>query len=224
MRVHAIAVSILALGLLVGSLYYASAATGAQPQEIFIAQTQTATTVYCVYQQVFLVTELHIAVEQAEPGTSVQFELEVHYADGSPVTLNPERGSFVVVGAGYSRTYEGIPLTPTGTPGEYRGSITLPSDIPPGIYKLYCIHCTLSDGKGNFAPNLDVSSSETQDPVDSSLIAIQTTIPVTTMVTTATVQPPGFLSPSLLVGVGILVLIIAIIAALILRRPRKKTG
>jgi len=109
-------------------------------------------------------------------------------------------------------------VTPTGTPGEYRTSVALASDIPRGYYKLYCVHCRLSDGSDNFAPNSDIGSDETAITSDNSAFLIG---PVTA--TTATTALPGGLSTSLAVGLGILVLIVIILVALVLRPRKKKT-
>ena len=87
-----------------------------------------------------------------------------------------------------------------------------------GYYKLYCIHCTLTDGSGNFAPNSDISSDETGITSDNSGFIIG---PATA--TTSATGPTGGLSGSLLVGLAILLLIVILLAALLLRRPKKKT-
>jgi hypothetical protein len=136
----------------------------------------------------------------------------------SPAKLDPESADFLLLGSNYSHVYQQVPVTPTGTPGEYRTSVALASDIPMGYYKLYCVHCTLSDGSGNFAPNSDIGSDETAITSDDSAFLIG---PATA--TTATTAPPGGLSTSLLVGLGILVLIVILIAALLLRPRKKKT-
>jgi len=138
--------------------------------------------------------------------------------DGSPAKLDPESADFLLLGTNYSHVYQRIPVTPTGTPGEYRTSVALASDIPMGYYKLYCVHCTLTDGSGNSAPNSDISSDETAITSDNSAFLIG---PATAP--TATTGLPGGLSASLLVGLGILVLIVIIIAALLLRPRKKKT-
>lgn len=142
----------------------------------------------------------------------------VEYVDGSPVKLDPQTADFLLLGTNYSHVYHQVPVTPTGTPGEYRTSIALASDIPTGNYKMYCVHCTLSDGSGNNAPNSDISSDETAITSDNSAFLIG---PATA--TTATTQLPGGLSTSLLVGLGILVLIIILLVALVLRPRKKKT-
>jgi hypothetical protein len=66
--------------------------------------------------------------------------------------LDLERADFLIAGPRYSHICRGAALASTGTPGEYRASIVLPSDIPLGTYKLYCVRCTISDGLGSFAP------------------------------------------------------------------------
>jgi hypothetical protein len=157
-------------------------------------------------------------LEPTEAGASLDVVIQVEYIDGSPVTLNPEQADFLLLGTNYSHVYQRIPVTPTGTPGEYRTSIALASDIPMGYYKLYCVHCTLSDGSGNVAPNSDISSDETAITGDNSAFLIG---PATA--TTVTTALPGGLSTSLLVGLEILVLIIILIAALLLRPRKKKT-
>jgi hypothetical protein len=144
----------------------------------------------------------------------------VEYVDGSPVKLDPQTADFLLLGTDYSHVYQQVPVTPTGNPGEYRTSIALASDIPTGNYKMYCVHCTLSDGSGNNAPNSDISSDETAITTDDSAFVIG---PATTTATTATTQLPGGLSTSLLVGLGILVLIIILLVALVLRPRKKKT-
>jgi hypothetical protein len=206
------------LVLVTGSLYYASSAAGARPQTVSVAPAQTQPPVYCVYQYEFLVVKVQASPGTAQAGASLDLVIKVEYMDGSPVKLSPEQGDFLLLGSNYSHVYERIPVTPTGTPGEYRTSIALASDIPMGYYKLYCVHCTLSDGSGNFAPNSDVSSYETAITGDNSAFLIG---PATA--TTATTALPGGLSTSLLVGLGILVLIVILIAALLLRPRKKKT-
>ena len=208
-----------AMVLIVGLANFSLSPPLAQSQ-IVVAQTQTMTSIYCVYQQVFLVVKVQVNPErQVEASSSLDVVIKVEYLDGSPVTLSPEVGTFLLLGPqGYSYLYQSVPLTPTGTPGEYRTSVTLPSDIPNGTYKLYCVHCRLFDGAGNSAPNSDISSDETVIATDSSIVVIG---PATA--TTATTALPGGLSTSLLVGLGILVLIIIIIAALLLRPRKKKT-
>jgi hypothetical protein len=214
---------LLVLALLTGSLYYASSATGAQPQSVSVAQTQTETPVYCVYQYQFLVVKVEVSPGTTEAGASLDVVFKVEYIDGSPAKLDPEQASFLLLGSDYSHDYQKIPVTPTGTPGEYQTSLALASDIPTGTYKLYCVHCTLFDGSGNFAPNSDISSDETTITTDDSAFTVG---PATETTTSTTAPPPaaGFLSTSLLVGLGILALIIIIIAALLLRRPKKKTA
>ena len=205
--------------LIVGLANFSLSPPLAQSQ-IVVAQTQTMTSIYCVYQQAFLVVKAQVNPErQVEASSSLDVVIKVEYLDGSPVALSPEVGTFLLLGPeGYSYLYQSVSLTPTGTPGEYRTSVTLPSDIPNGTYKLYCVHCRLFDGAGNSAPNSDISSDETVIATDSSIVVIG---PATA--TTATTALPGGLSTSLLVGLGILVLIIIIIAALLLRPRKKKT-
>jgi hypothetical protein len=218
------------LALVAGSFYYVSSAAGARSQSVSVAQAQTTTTTtaaYCVYQTQFLVVEVNTIPLTTQAGASLKVVFKVEYADGTPATLNPELASFLVLAPGYSHAYLDVPVTPTGTPGEYQTkyptSIILPSDIALGTYKLYCIHCTLMDGKGNFAPNSDISSDETAITTDDSIFTVgAATSTTSTTITTTTTPPPGFLSTSLLVGLAILVLIIILIAALLLRRPKKK--
>jgi len=213
---------LLVLALLTGSLYYASSATGAQPQSVSVAQTQTETPVYCVYQYQFLVVKVQVSPGSTQAGASLDVVFRVEYIDGSPAKLDPEQASFLLLGSDYSHVYQKIPVTPTGTPGEYQTSLALASNIPTGTYKVYCVHCTLTDGSGNFAPNSDISSDETTITTDDSAFTVG---PATATTTSTTAPPPAeFLSTSLLVGLGILALIIIIIAALLLRRPKKKTA
>jgi hypothetical protein len=210
---------VLVLVLVTGSFYYASSsATGAQPQSVSVAQTQTQTPVYCVYQYQFLVVKVQVNPSSTEAGASLDVVFTVEYIDGSPAKLDPETADFLLLGTNYSHVYQQVPVTPTGTPGEYRTSVALASDIPMGYYKLYCVHCTLSDGSGNVAPNSDIGSDETAITSDNSAFLIG---PATA--TTATTALPGGLSTSLLVGLGILLLIVIIIAALLLRPRKKKT-
>ena len=210
------------LALVAGSFYYVSSAVGVLPLAVSVAQTTTTatTTPYCVYQTQFLVVEVNTLPVTAQAGASLEVVFKVAYADGTPAQLNPELADFLVLAPSYSHTYLRIPVTPTGTPGEYQTSVVLPSDIPTGTYKLYCIHCSLTDGKGNFAPNSDISSDETAITTDDSIFIVGPATVTTTSATAA--PPPGFLSTSLLVGLAILVLIIILIAALLLRRPKKK--
>lgn len=183
-----------------------------------VAQTQTTTAPYCVYQYQFLVVKVQVNPGSTAAGASLEVVFTVQYIDGSPAKLDPETADFLLLGTNYSHVFPQVPVTPTGTPGEYRTSVVLASDIPMGYYKLYCVHCTLSDGSGNNAPNSDISSDETAITIDNSgfLIGVATA-------TTATTGLPGGLSTSLLVGLGILLLIVIIIAALLLRPRRKKT-
>jgi hypothetical protein len=216
------------LALFAGSFYYVSSAAGARPQSVSVAQaTTTTTTPYCVYQTQFLVVEVNTVPLATQAGASLKVVFKVEYADGTPATLNPELADFLVLAPGYSHAYLDVPVTPTGTPGEYQTkyptSIILPLDIPMGTYKLYCIHCMLTDGKGNSAPNSDISSDETAITTDDSIFTVgAATSTTSTTTTTTTTPPPGFVSTSLLVGLAILVLIIILIAALLLRRPKKK--
>jgi hypothetical protein len=171
-----------------------------------------------VYQYQFLVVNVQVNPGSAAAGASLDVVFTVQYIDGSPVKLDPQSADFLLLGTNYSHVYQQVSLTPTGTPGEYRTSVALASDVPMGYYKMYCVHCTLSDGSGNFAPNSDISSDETAITGDNSAFLIG---PATA--TTATTGLPGGLSASLLVGLGILVLIVIIIAALLLRPRKKKT-
>jgi hypothetical protein len=210
---------VLVLVLVTGSFYYASSsATGAQPQSVSVAQTQTQTSVYCVYQYQFLVVKVQVSPGSTEAGASLDVVFTVEYIDGSPVKLDPQTADFLLLGSNYAHVYQQVPVTPTGTPGEYRTSVALASDVPMGYYKLYCVHCMLSDGSGSFAPNSDIGSDETAITSDNSAFLIG---PATA--TTATTVLPGGLSTSLLVGLGILVLIVILIAALLLRPRKKKT-
>jgi hypothetical protein len=174
-----------------------------------------------VYQYQFLVVKVQVSPGSTQAGASLDVVFRVEYIDGSPAKLDPEKSDFLLLGADYSHVYSGIPVTPTGTPGEYQTSLALASNIPTGTYKVYCVHCTLTDGSGNFAPNSDISSDETTITTDDSAFTVG---PATATTTTTTAPPTGFLSTSLLVGLGILALIIIIIAALLLRRPKKKTA
>jgi len=202
--------------LIVGLANFSLSPPLAQSQ-IVVAQTQTAP-VYCVYQQVFLVVKVQVNPETTQASSSLDVVIKVEYLDGSPVTLDPELGTFLLLGPeGYSYLYQMVSLTPTGTPGEYRTSVTLPSDIPDGTYKLYCVHCTLADDAANFAPNSDISSDETVIANDSSIVVIG---PATA--TTTAPPPTGLISPSLLAGLAILVLLVLLLVALLLRSRKKK--
>jgi hypothetical protein len=209
---------VLVLVLVTGSLYYASSAVGARPQTVSVAPAETRPQVYCVYQYQFLVVNVQASPGTAQAGASLDVVFTVQYIDGSPVKLDPQTADFLLLGTNYSHVYQQVPVTPTGTPGEYRTSVALASDIPMGYYRLYCVHCTLSDGSGNSAPNSDISSDETAITGDNSAFLIGAAT-----ATTATTGLPGGLSTSLLVGLGILVLIVLIIAALLLRPRKKKT-
>jgi hypothetical protein len=202
--------------LIVGLANFSLSPPLAQSQ-IVVAQTETAP-VYCVYQQVFLVVKVQVNPEKTEASSSLDVVIRVEYLDGSPVALSPEVGTFLLLGPeGYSYLYQSVSLTPTGTPGEYRTSVTLPSDIPNGTYKLYCVHCRLFDGAGNSAPNSDISSDETVIATDSSIVVIG---PATA--TTTAPPPTGLISPSLLAGLAILVLLVLLLVALLLRSRKKK--
>jgi len=209
---------LIVLVLVTGSLYYASSAAGARPQTVSVAPAQTQPPVYCVYQYQFLVVKVQVDPGSTEAGASLDVVFTVQYIDGSPAKLDPETADFLLLGSNYSHVYQQVPVTPTGTPGEYRTSVALASDIPMGYYKLYCVHCTLSDGSGNSAPNSDISSDETAITSDNSAFLIG---PATA--TTTTTGLPGGLSASLLVGLGIVLLIVILIAALLLRPRKKKT-
>ncbi len=219
LRTPRMGIFLLVLVLVTGSFYYASSsAVGTRPQSVSVAQTQTTAAPYCVYQYQFLVVKVQVNPGSTEAGASLDVVFTVEYIDGSPVKLDPETADFLLLGSNYSHVYPQVPVTPTGTPGEYRTSVALASDIPMGYYKLYCVHCTLSDGSGDFAPNSDIGSDETAITSDNSAFLIG---PATA--TTATTALLGGLSTSLLVGLGILVLIVIIIAALLLRPRKKKT-
>jgi hypothetical protein len=215
------AIFLIVLILVTGSVYYASSATGAQPQFVSVEQVQTTTTYmpYCVYQYQFLVVKVQTSPGTTQAGASLDVVFKVEYIDGSPVKLDPELADFLLLGTNYSHVYQRIPVTPTGTPGEYRTSVALASGIPMGYYKLYCVHCTLADGSANFAPNSDISSDETAIVSDNSAFMIGPA----TATTATTTAPGGFLSSSILVGLGILLLIVILIAALLLRPRKKKT-
>ena len=161
---------------------------------------------------------MQVSPGSTQVGASPLVVFTVEHIDGSSARLDPGLVDFLVLGSNCSHVYQQVPVTPTGTPGGYRTSVALASDIPMGYYKLYCVHCTLSDGSGNVAPNSDISSDETAITIDNSAFLIG---PATA--TTATTALPGGLSISLLVGLGILVLIVIIIAALLLRPRKKKT-
>ena len=205
------------LVLVTGSLYYASSAAGARPQTVSVAPAETRPQVYCVYQYQFLVVEVQATPGTTQAGATVDVLLKVQNLDGTPATLNPAQGDFLLLGSNHSHVYEKVTLTPTGNPGEYRTSIVLASDIPMGYYKLYCVHCTLTDGNGNYAPNSDISSDETADTSDLSGFIVGAATAITTT------GPFGGFLTSLIVGLGILVLIVIIIAALLLRPRKKKT-
>jgi hypothetical protein len=221
LRIHRTGIFLIVLVLVAGSFYYVSSAVGVRPQAVSVAQTTTTTTPYCVYSVQFLVVEVNTLPLTTQAGASLKVVFKVEYADGTPATLNPELADFLMLAPGYSHTYLRIPVTPTGTPGEYQTSVVVPSDIPMGMYKLYCIHCSLTDGKGNFAPNSDISSVETPITTDDSIFTVGPATVTTTSTTSTTAPPPSFVSTSLLVGLVILILIILLIAALLLRRPKK---
>jgi hypothetical protein len=210
---------VLVLVLVTGSFYYASSsAAGGQPQSMSVAQTTTTTaTPYCLYQYQFLVVEVQTNPSTTQAGASLDVVFKVQYIDGVPVRLDPELADFLLLGTNYSHVYERIPVTATGTPGEYRTSVALAPDIATGSYKLYCVHCTLTDGVGNWAPNSDISSDETPINTDNSGF----TVGPATVTTSTTTSAGGLLSASLLVGLGILLLIVLLIAALLLRRKKK---
>jgi hypothetical protein len=220
MKIPRIGIVVLVL-VLVGTLQYVSSAVGTQPQSTHVVQTQTTTTTtpYCLYQTQFIVVEVETSPKVSQAGTELQVVFTVNYADGSPVTLNPDLADFLIISSSYSHIYQRVQVTPTGTPGQYRTSVIVPSGIPVGTYKLYCIHCTLTDGLSNFGPNSDTSSDETAITNDDSTFSVG---PSTA--TTATITSPsgaGPLSPSLIAGLVILILIVALLAALLLRRGRK---
>jgi hypothetical protein len=223
LRIHRTGIFLIVLALVVGSFYYVSSAVGVQPGAVSVAQTTTTTTIpYCAYQTQFLVVEINTLPGTTQEGASLNLGFKVEYADGTPVQLNPELADFLVLAPGYSHTYLRVPVTPTGTPGEYQTSIQVPSDIPLGSYKVYCAHCSLTDGKGNFSPNSDISSDETPITTDDSIFTVApATVTTTSTTSTTTTAPPGFPFTSLLVALAILVLIIVLIAALLLRRPKK---
>jgi hypothetical protein len=209
--------------VLLGTLQYASSVANTQPQSISVAQTQTTTTTtttpYCLYQTQFIVVEVQTSPKASQAGTELQVVFTVNYADGSPVTLNPDLADFLAINSNYSHIYQRVQVIPTGTPGQYRTSLTVPSDIPVGTYKLYCIHCTLTDGLTNFGPNSDTSSYETAIVKDDSTFSVGPSTATTTTATAA--APSGLLSPSLIAGLVILILIIALLVALLLRRGKK---
>jgi hypothetical protein len=218
LRIYRTIVFLIVLVLVTGSVYYASSATGARPQVVSVVQDQTQPPVYCVYQYQFLVIKVQVSPTSTQAGASLDVTLQLEYIDGSPVNLSPAEGDFLLLGTNYSHVYQKITVTPTGNPGEYHTSLPLASDIPMGYYKLYCVHCTFTDDSGNWAPNSDTSSDETSIGTDNSAFILG---PATA--TTATTALPGGLSASLLVGLGILVLIVILIAALLLRPRKKKT-
>jgi len=221
LRIGIVGAAIVALVLVVGATFYSPHVSQGEGN-IVVAQTEFATTTpYCVYQLAFLVVKVQVSPEQTSAGTSLDIVFKVEYADGSPVVLYPELADFLVLGPTYSRTYQRVPVAPTGTPGEYRTSIGLASDIPDGTYKVYCIHCTLSDEAHNFGPNSDTSSDQTLIATDTSVFTIGAV--TTTTVTTVTQPLGGPLSTAVLVGMGILALIAAVLLALLaLRRPTRK--
>jgi LPXTG-motif cell wall-anchored protein len=217
LRIYRTVIFLIVLVLVTGSFYYASSsAVGTRPQSVSVAPAQTQPPVYCVYQYQFLVIKVQVSPGNTQAGASLDVTLQLEYIDGSPVKLSSEEGDFLLLGTNYSHVYQKITVTPTGNPGEYHTSLPLASDIPMGYYKVYCVHCTFTDGSGNWAPNSDTSSDETSLGTDNSAFLIG---PATA--TTATGPSTGTLSASLLVGLGILLLIVILIAALLLRRRKK---
>jgi hypothetical protein len=183
---------------------------------VSVLQTQTEPQVYCVYQYQFLIIKVQVSPTNTQGGASLDVTIQFEYIDGSPVNLGSAEGDFLLLGTNYSHVYQRVHLTATGNPGEYQTSLPLASDIPMGYYKVYCVHCTFTDGSGNWAPNSDTSSDETSLGTDNSAFLIG---PATA--TTATGPSAETLSASLLVGLGILLLIVILIAALLLRRRKK---
>jgi len=116
-----------------------------------------------------------------------------------------------------SDEHRGASVVVDGSRGVSPHLVDLARNVLPALYlpeladaaRHVTFDCTLSDGSGNYAPNSDTSPDENAIVSDSSVFVFER--PLT-----------AFLSPSLLVGLAILIIIIALLAGLLLRGRKKQ--
>lgn len=155
-------------------------------------------------------------------GVTVVTIFHVVYPDGTPVTLQPQTGSFLWSGTVGQREFDNVPVVYTGTPGFYSYTATFTQDIlqaaGPGVITISVMTCSLQDGSGNRGPTSGVNSLITSDTSDNSQVQVT---PVSTS-TTMTTSPVGLTATE---DVILLIAALLVIALLLLlaRSRRKKT-
>lgn len=165
-------------------------------------------------QFAFAVNPLQLPV-----GTSFVIHFRVVYPAGTnvsglPVVLSPPKASFRLTNSsGASYLLTGVNVNPVpNQPGNYTYATSVTSSFPQGPVTAYVLARSLQDAAGNIGPPADVSSTETINPYDSSVITIgpkQVTPPPQT----------NYLVPSIIFGL----IILALILLLVRRRSKQKS-
>jgi hypothetical protein len=152
-------------------------------------------------------------------GETVTTTVGVNYVESlnpfTPVDLSPLTISFRWVGAAGEKIVENAPVVRTGS--FYTYTQIVGDDFPTGTVTIFVIACSCSDGQGNSGPTTDMSSDDTEDLTDNSVIQIGA----------ATQQPAQPATQDLLAtySIPIVIAIVVILAVLllVLRRRKKKT-
>lgn len=163
------------------------------------------------YQTNLIVDLVNSNPQTVEVGGTVVTTVHVTYPDGTPATLSPETMSFIWHGSG-QKIVENVGVVPTGEPGFYTYTQTITADFPTGTVTIAVVMCSCSDANGNFGPTDDVSSVETLDASDNSVVQVGPgpTPPPTAQELLATYTVP------------IVIVILLLIALLLFRARRKK--
>jgi hypothetical protein len=153
---------------------------------------------------------------QITTGDVVTTIVHVIYADGSPVTLQPQTMSFLWNGTAGQQRFGNVPVTYAGRPGYYNYTQTVTPELAQatvgssgaGKITIYVAVCSCSDPVGNRGPTGNISSDETLTPSDDSHLNAGPQTPP---------QQPISYSVPLVIAI---LLILAIL--LFLRRSRRK--
>ena len=179
-----------------------------------------------------LMVDLINSVPSSEPviiGEDITTTIHAVYANGDPVSLNPELAGFLWTGSQGRIEFDSVPLVFTGNRGFYDFRETVTADFVnatgPGEATLSVVACSLQDAQGNHGPPQTISSDETLTPSDNShLVLPQVPRILTATVTESAISttggfvvvPSGFLNMAslMLAVITVSVVLIAVILGL----------
>ena len=171
----------------------------------------------------FSVCYINATPKEVPQGRVLVVVFGVFYSDyspcGDPAELKPRAGqtqptaSFVLPGP-TALQFTDIPVTPTGTPGEYRAEISWPTSAPIGTEVAFITTGSLYDGKTT-GPERETSHVETPDPTDDSTFVSRSA--------SAIIALFDFVAGGVATVMALLALLIllAVLLLLMMRRRRK---